>query len=136
MAQSVQSTAEEPKEEKAMQTIDLEFLSLSSYARLCTLISICLGFATGILLFIADILGVDTSVRIGIVHFDNIESGVIALFTGPFIFAVVGFVGSLFSYRLFLWALRKYWGLALTGRWKEVSSPAIHETHGNHLHVS
>ena len=105
-----------------MRTIDLEFLSLASYTRLCILISICLGFAAGLFVFVLDILGVDTSVHIGLFHIFNTEAGVVSIFVGPFIFAVVGFVGSLMTYKLFLWSLRTFWGLALTGRWKDISA--------------
>ena len=104
-----------------MRTLDLEFLSLASYFRLCTLISICLGFAAGLFIFLLDMLGVDTSVHVGLFYIFNTEAGVVSIFVGPFIFAVVGFVGSLLTYRLFLWSLHTFWGLALTGRWKDIS---------------
>jgi hypothetical protein len=136
MTKNNHSVSEEPKEGTAMQTIDLEFLSLSSYTRLCTMISICLGFATGVIFFIADLVGVNTSVQLGIVHVGKLEAGILVLFTGPFIFAVVGFVGSLLSYRFFLWALRRFWGLALTGKWKDVSASSFRGTVVNHLHPS
>ena len=105
-----------------MRTIDLEFLSLASYVRLCTLMSICLGFTAGLLIFLLDLLGVDTSVHVGLFYVFNTEAGVVSIFVGPFIFAVVGFVGSLLTYRLFLWSLRTFWGLALSGRWKDIPS--------------
>jgi len=114
-----------------MQTIDLEFLSFSSYTRLCTMISICLGFAAGIIFFLLDILGVDTSMHIGLLRIATTEAGVVVLFIGPFVFAVVGFVGSILTYRMFLWSLRTFWGLALTGRWKEISATTIHGTQGS-----
>ena len=132
MTQNKQVRLEENLEDSVMRTIDLEFLSLSSYSRLCTMISICLGFAAGIIFFLLDLLGVDTSMRVGLLRVASIEAGVVFLFIGPFTFAVVGFIGSLLTYRLFLWSLQTFWGLALTGRWKEISPTTIHGTQGNH----
>jgi len=114
-----------------MQTIDLEFLSFSSYTRLCTLISICLGFAAGILFFLLDLMGLNTSMHVGLLSVVDTEAGVVFLFIGPFVFGVVGFAGSLFTYRMFLWSLRTFWGLALTGRWKVLSATTIHGTQGD-----
>lgn len=105
------------------KTIDLESLSFSSYVRLCTLISVCLGIVVGVLFFLADVLGMNTTFHWGFFSFADTESGVVGLFVGPFVFGVTGFVGSLFSYRLFQWALREFRGLPLTGRWKEVGRP-------------
>ena len=87
--------------------------------KLCTLISICLGIVAGVLFFLADILGLNTTFQWGILSFADTETGILVLFVGPFVFGVTGFLGSLLSYRLFLWALRKFWGLQLTGTWKE-----------------
>jgi len=131
MIQNEQARTEEHTEGTAMQTIDLEFLSFSSYVRLCTLISICLGFAAGILFFLLDLFGVDTSMQLGLLRVATTEAGIVFLFIGPFVFAVVGFLGSVLTYRLFLWSLRTFWGLALTGRWKEISATTIHGTQGN-----
>jgi hypothetical protein len=109
-------------------TIEMESLSLSSYVRLCTMISICLGLAVSVLFFILDVLFLSTNVQWGMVSFAENEMGLIVLFVGPFVFAVTGFVGSLLSYKLFLWALRAYWGIELAGTWKEPenSKKAIH----------
>jgi hypothetical protein len=105
------------------KTIDLQSLSLSSYVRLCALISICLGLVVSILFFLLDILGMNTTFQWGPFSFSDNESGIVVLFVGPFVFGVIGIVGSLFSYRLFLWALRKFLGLPLTGTWKELERP-------------
>jgi hypothetical protein len=102
------------------RTFDLQYLSLSSYVRLCTLISVCLGLVVSLLFFLLDVLGMDTSFQWGPIAFSDTESGVIVLFVGPFIFGAIGLVGSLFSYRLFLWALRTFLGIPLTGTWKEL----------------
>lgn len=101
------------------KTIDLESISFSSYMKLCTLISICIGIVVSVLFFLADILGLNTTFQWGILSFADTETGILVLFVGPFVFGVTGFVGSLLSYQLFLWALRKFWGLQLTGTWKE-----------------
>jgi hypothetical protein len=105
------------------RTIDLESLSLSSYVSLCTLISICLGLVVGILFFILDLLVLNTTTQWSFIGFEDNEMGLVVLFVGPFLFGVTGLVGSLFSYRIFLWALRKFWGLQLTGTWKELENP-------------
>lgn len=105
------------------RTIDLESLSLPSYMRLCTLISVCIGIVMSALFCFLDILGIDTTFRLGIISFADTETGVVVLFVGPFVFGVMGFIGSLFSYRLFVWALLRFWGLRLTGTWKELGKP-------------
>jgi hypothetical protein len=101
------------------KTIEMQSISLSSYVKLCVMISICLGLAVSVLFFLFDVLYLNTTAEWGIVSFADDEMGLVILFVGPFVFAVIGFVGSLLSYRLFQWALRTYWGLQLTGTWKE-----------------
>jgi hypothetical protein len=112
------------------KTIDLQSLSLSSYVRLCTLISVCLGLVVSVLFFLLDVLGMNTTFQWGPLSFADTESGFVVLFVGPFIFGVTGLVGSLFSYPLFLWALRTFWGIPLTGTWKELERPG--EGRSNH----
>ena len=101
------------------KTIDLESLSFSSYVRLCVLISVCIGLVVSVAFFFLDVVGLDTTLHSGFISVADTVSGVIVLFVGPFVFGVTGFVGSLFTYPLFQWALRKFWGLSLTGTWKE-----------------
>lgn len=107
------------------KSVALESLSFSSYVRLCSLISVCLGIVVGGIVFLLDIVGWDTTLQWGLISFNDTELGVVVLFVGPFIFGVTGFVGSLFSYRLFIWALRKFSGLPLTGTWKEVGGSEL-----------
>jgi hypothetical protein len=109
------------RNEVSMRTIDVKYLSLSSYTRLCSVISVCLGIVTGTIFFIADILGVDTSFHIGVFSIADFEGGALFLLVGPFVFALIGFLGSLLSHRLFLWALRTFRGLTLTGEWETVA---------------
>jgi len=112
------------------KTIDLQLLSLSSYVRLCTLISVCIGLVVSVLFFLLDISGLDTTFQWGPFSFSDTESGIVVLFVGPFVFGVTGLLGSLFSYRLFLWALQNFLGLPLTGTWKELGRPE--ESKSNH----
>jgi len=100
------------------KTIDLESLSFASYVRLCVLISVCIGLVVSVAFFFLDVFGLDTTLRWGFISVDDTVTGVVVLFVGPFVFGVTGFIASLFTYLLFLWALRKFWGLSLTGRWK------------------
>ena len=100
------------------KTIDLESLSFASYVRLCVLISVCIGLVASVAFFFLDVFGLDTTLHWGFISVADTVSGVVVLFVGPFVFGVTGFVGSLFTYPLFLWALRKFWGLSLTGTWK------------------
>ncbi|MBF8294471.1 MAG: hypothetical protein HW389_1016 [Bacteroidetes bacterium] len=100
------------------KTIDLESLSFASYMRLCVLISVCIGLVASVAFFFLDVFGLDTTLHWGIISVADTVSGVVVLFVGPFVFGVTGFVGSMFTYPLFLWVLRKFWGLSLTGTWK------------------
>ena len=100
------------------KTIDLESLSFSSYVRLCVLISVCIGLVVSAAFFSLDVLRWDTTFHWGFISGTDNVSGIIVLFVGPFVFGVTGFIGSLFTYQLFLWALRKIRGLSLTGTWK------------------
>ena len=105
------------------KSIDLHALSFPSYMSLCTLIFVCLGVVSSVLFFLLDIAGLNTAFQWGPFSFSDTESGIVVLFVGPFIFGVTGLIGSLFSYRLFLWALHQFWGLLLTGTWKELEGP-------------
>ena len=100
------------------KTIDLESLSFSSYVRLCVLISVCIGLVAGVAFFLADIVGLDTALHWGFISIADTVSGAVVLLLGPFVFGVTGFVGLLFTYQVFLWALRKIRGISLTGTWK------------------
>ena len=100
------------------KTIDLESLSFSSYVRLCVLISVCIGLVAGVAFFFADIVGLDTTLHCGFISIADTVSGAVVLLLGPFVFGVTGFVGLLFTYQVFLWALRRIRGLSLTGTWK------------------
>jgi hypothetical protein len=111
------SRAITPQDDLKM-TIDLESLSFGSYVRLCVLISVCIGLVVSAAFFFLDVLGWDTTFHWGFISGADNVSGIIVLFVGPFVFGVTGFIGSLFTYPLFLWALRKFWGLSLTGTWK------------------
>lgn len=113
-----------------MQTIVVEFLSFTSYSLLCTLISICLGVVGSILFCVMDLLGVDTTFQLGLVHLNDTETGIVFLFIGPFISGLIGFIGSMLTYRLFLWALRRIDGFSLTGSWRNVH--ALGSTNGHH----
>jgi len=110
--------------QKALRkTINLETLTLASYIRLCTLISICIGVAASIAFFFLDVLGVNMTYHWGFISIEDTESGILALFVGPFVFGVTGFVGSLLSYQLFLRVLRRFWGITLTGTWTDPEEP-------------
>jgi hypothetical protein len=103
-----------------MQTIVVKSLSFTSYSLLCTLISICLGVVGSILFCVVDLLGVNTSVQLGLLHLNDTETGIVFLFIGPFLFGVIGFVGSMLTHRLFLWVLRRFGGFSLSGSWKNI----------------
>ena len=107
-------------ENAPQHSIDLEYMTFSSYTRLCVVISVFIGLIASILFFVADVLGVDTAFRWGPISVADTEAGVVALFIGPFFFGVVGLPVSPLTYRLFIWALRNFWGLPLTGSWKEI----------------
>jgi hypothetical protein len=117
-AEMANGSTEKSIQNAPRRTIDLQSLSLSSYIGLCTLISVCIGLAVSVLFFLLDIFGLNTSFQLGPFSFSDNESGIVVLFVGPFFFGVTGLFGSLLSYRLFLWALQKFWGLPLTGTWK------------------
>ncbi len=101
--------------------IDLEFLTFPSYARLCAVISVFIGFVISVLFFIIDISGLNTAIQWGPVASSDTETGFILLFVGPFVFGVAGFFVSIFTHRLFVWALKQFWGLRLSGAWREIS---------------
>ena len=101
------------------RTMELEYLSLGSYVRLCVLISILIGISVSTSFFAMDVMGVDTSFHWGDFAIPRTLMGIVALLVGPFVFGVVGFVGALITHPLFLWALRTYSGLLLTGVWLE-----------------
>lgn len=100
-----------------IRTIELETISFSSYVTLCVLISVCIGLVVSIAFFVLDIIVLDTSFQWGGVSIADTWTSIIAMFVGPFVFGIVGLAGSLFTHRLFLWALRTYSGLSLTGTW-------------------
>lgn len=106
--------------ETRRQSIDLEYITFASYARLCVVISVFIGLIASILFFVIDLLGIDTAFRWGPISVADTEAGVVALFIGPFFFGVIGLFVSPLTYRFFIWALQKFWGLSLTGTWKEV----------------
>ncbi len=102
------------------KTIDLESLSFSSYIRLCTVISVIIGFVFSVLFFVLDVSGLNTAFSWGPVSTADTETGLILLFIGPFVFGVAGSLVSIITHRMFIWALKQFWGLMLTGSWKEI----------------
>ncbi len=126
-----------PSKENPLQTIEVEYLSFSSYSLICTVISICLGIVGSVLFFVIDLLGLDTSVQLGLLHLNDTETGVVVLFVGPFIFGLIGFIGSLFTHRMFLWTLRRFSDFRLTGIWKTIPpSGDFNAHHQNGTHPS
>ena len=107
-------------------TLELNYLSYDSYVRLCSIIGIYVGFAASFLFFVLDLLGMNASIHLGFFSLPDIWSGVVVLFVGPFVSWIIAAVGGVFTYRLFVCALKKYSGLSLTGDWlmkKENSTP-------------
>ena len=101
-----------------MRTICLNQLSWRSYTSLCTMISACIGFVLGILLFLlVYIVHVDFSIRFGSFYINGELFSIVAVFVGPFVGAGVGLVGSLLTHPLFALVLAWFSGVPLTGEW-------------------
>jgi hypothetical protein len=118
-----------------IRTIEMTSLSFRSYSLLCILISVCIGVVGSVLFLLLDLLGLDTTVQLGMFRLNDTETGVVALFVGPFIAGLIGFVVSLVTYQLFLSALRRFEDLSLTGIWRIVkpfAAPAPKESEEDH----
>lgn len=101
-----------------MKTICLNELSWISYARLCTMISACIGFALSILLLLLHyIVHIDLSIHFGSLYVDGELFCIVSAFVAPFVGATIGLLGSLCTYHLFSLMLGWFYGVRLTGKW-------------------
>jgi hypothetical protein len=104
--------------EWTLKTIWLNQLSWRSYAKLCTLISVCLGFALSITIALLAYLGnFDLSLHIGNFNVGGGLLTIVSVFVAPFIGGVTGFVLSLVTHPVFTLLLSWSSGLPLSGNW-------------------
>lgn len=103
-----------------MKTICLNQLSWRSYITLCTMISVCIGFALSILLvLLVYVAHVSFSIHIGTFYIGGGLFSIVSVFIGPFVGGAVGFLGSLFTHPLFTMLLVWLPGVPLTGKWMD-----------------